>query len=706
MTGTNRPSRPLATALAAALVAGALLAVPAAAAAPWTAPRAERIIGGPSRPGIAAWGVAYNAFTHELVVGDYVSKQVRRYELDGTWIADFSNPLGYIPGVVSAVAVDPSDGATYVAVTGDGSNSRDVRKYDEDGNYLYGADLIGNITWLAVDDEGDLWTPGAFSGPGIHEYSFNDAAETATELRSIGTKGSDPGELNRLTGIETDGDGNVYVSDPGNGNVHVFGPDGDWRFDVGHKALFPGDIRGVVVNDANERLYVANSQVGRIEIFDLDGNHLDSFGALGSGDGQFLDGARQLAVTPDDHVWAADYASGRVQEFSADGTFLGQFPDPPQSPDPAGLASARGIAVDPVTGDVLIADNWNQRVQRFAPDGTLLQVFGERGSFPPAGMNYPRSVAVDPDTRNVWVGNYEGDPDVMVFTPGFAVVRHIVTPRFVNDIEIVDGEAFVLFRRITSAQGGIRVYDTTTGELLRTYNTRVGWLRGIAVDPGTGNIWVTSDSSKNVYILDSDGALRHTVTVDSRPWGATIVGDVVYVTDTRAHKVIAFDRTDFDRLGTFGAQGRKPGQIIGPSGIDHNAAGDLYVVEDDGARVQRFGWGSVPNPETVKPTIAWTTPPASLPLRIQGTASDGNKVMMVDVLVQDPATGRYWNARTTVWGTALIWNRAVVWGALGSPSWRFTLVPTVAGTTYTVKARAIDTFGNVSKALTGSFTRG
>ena len=37
---------------------------------------------------------------------------------------------------------------------------------------------------------------------------------------------------------------------------------------------------------------------------------------------------------------------------------------------------------------------------------------------------------------------------------------------------------------------------------------------------------------------------------------------------------------------------------------------------------------------------------------------------------------------------------------------RFTLVPTVAGRTYAVKARALDAFGNVSKVQTGSFSAG
>ena len=172
---------------------------------------------------------------------------------------------------MSAIAVDPRDGSTYVAVIGEASDSKDVRKYDADGRFLYEVDLIGNVTWLAVDDQGDVWAPGAFVGPGIHEYRFDDATQTATELRSVGTAGTGPGQLSRLTGIDVDADGNVYVCDVGNGTVHVFGPTGKWRFDIGSKALFPGDMRGVVVDDAARRLYVANSQVGTIEVFDLVG---------------------------------------------------------------------------------------------------------------------------------------------------------------------------------------------------------------------------------------------------------------------------------------------------------------------------------------------------------------------------------------------------------------------------------------------------
>jgi DNA-binding beta-propeller fold protein YncE len=682
------------------------VAASAGAATPWTPPHIERIVGGPSRPGVAAWGLAYNPVTGEMEVGDYVSDQVRRFSLSGDWIADFSNPTVSISGVVSALAVDARDGSTYVAALG-AAGSRDVRKYDAGGHFLYDADLPGNVAWLAVDDEGDVWVPGAFNGPGIQEYRFDDATKSATRLRSVGTVGSGPGELSRLTGIDVDAGGNVYVADVGNHVVHVFGPTGQWRRDIGSKVLFPGDLRGVVVDDAHRRVYVANSQVGTIEVFDLSGTHLSTIGALGHGDGAFLDGPRQLTVTPDGHVWGADYAARRVEEFTGGGTFLGSFPDPAQQPDPAGLAAARGVAVDRATGDIVVADNWNQRVQRFSSSGALQMVFGERGSFPPTGMNYPRSVAVDPATRNVWVANYEGHPDLMVYTPDFQQVRRIVTPRFMNDIEIVGGRAYVVIRHNGDADGSVLIYDSSTGARLGTCCTDpLSFLRGVAVDPQTGNLWLTSDTSNRVFVVTAAGRLIRTLTMPGRPWGATIVGDVVYVADTTAHEVVAFDRTTYAALGTFGTNGTLPGQMLSPSGIDHDANGNLYVVDQDGARVQRFGWSALPSPETAKPTIAMSSPPSTAPLRLRGTATDDSKVLQVEVQVQDPTTGRYWNARAATWTTSVTWNHAVVWGGLARPSWRFTLVPTFAGRTYLAKARALDIFGNVSRVQSGSFSAG
>lgn len=690
----------------AALVVTTLVSgpVPAGAAAPWQAPRIERIMGGPSRPGVAAWGLAYNPVSAELIVGDYISNQVRRFGLDGTWLGDFSNPKGSVGGVGSALAVDPRDGSTYLAVTGDGKSSKDVRKYDVNGTFLYDFDLPGSITWLTVDDDGFLWAPEAFGGTRIQQWRVSDASKSATSELSMGQGGTGPGKLGRLNGIDVDAEGNVYVVDAGNRTVHVFGPTGSWRFDMGGRTLFPGDMRGITVDDETQRVYVANSQAGTIEVFNTSGAHLSTFGSLGTGPGQFRDGARQLTLTPDGDLWAADYADRRVERFTAGGTFLTEFPQPPQLPDPAGFASARGVAVDPVTGDVLVADNWNQRVYRFAPDGTPLQTFGQRGSFLPDGMNYPRSIAVDPDTRNVWVANYEGNPDLVVYTPGFdQVVRVIHVPRFVNDMDIVGGLAYLLVRRT----GSVLVYDTSTGVLQRTCCTDLGYLRGIAVDAATGNLWLTSDAAAQVYVVSPAGSLLRTIPVDGRAWGVTIVDDVVYVADPKANEVIAFDRPTYARLGTFGTKGFLPGQFAGPSGIASDADGRLYVVEDDGARVDVFAPIPAPAPESVKPTItmAAVAPDTPAPLILTGGAADASGVLQVEVQVQDTVTGRYWDARTGTWGPYR-WNHAVVWGPSTDVTWRFTATTALSGRTYAVKARSYDAVGLISKATVRSITVG
>lgn len=691
---------------AAAVVATSVLAAgsPAASqtAGSWQPPHSERIISGSSRPGVGAWGVAYNPVSDEVVVSDYVSNQLRRYSRSGAHLGDFANPKGTTEGVPSAVAVDPSDGSVYLAITGTGRTSKNVRKYDRTGKFLYDFAVSRSATWLAVDLHGHLWVPEAFaSGGRILEYAVDDVTQTARTLRVIDNKGAGPGQTKLLTGVALDSAGFVYVADTGNGVVHRYRHDGTWVKDFGSKALFKGDMRGVVVDNTARRLYVANSHVGTIEVFDLDGNHLSTISGPGEGVGQFVDGARQLTVTPDGDIWAADYGSRRVLRFAATGAYKSQFPDPEQLADPAGVLGPRGVAVDPTTGDVLVADAWNQRVQRFAADGTPLRTHGRRGSSLPLGMNYPRSLAVDPATGNVWVANYEGAPHLVVYSPDFSrVVRRIVTPRFVNDIEFADGLVYLVVR----SPGSVMVLRASDGTLVRTCCDSLGLLRGIGVDRATGNMWVTSDTKPEMYVLNRDGVLLRTVAVDGRGWGVTISGDVVSVGDTVANAVLAFHRTSYARLGAFGSVGFAAGQLRGPSGIDTDASGRLYVAEERNARIQVFGWSPEPAAEAVPPTLAWTSEAnqAGTPLVVTGQAGDTSGVALVDVSVQDNATGLFFNGRTAVWGTPT-WTPAIAWGPRTSSQWRFTLVPSLPGGSYTVKARATDVHGNVSKPIVRTF---
>ena len=434
--------------------------------------------------------------------------------------------------------------------------SRDVRKYSAAGTFLYDFDVPLGVTWLAVRNDGVLVVPEAFGGT-VRLVTVNDATRTATAGPSFG-----PGGFDRVTSADVAADGTMYVANPTSGVVRVYAPDGRELRTIGSRAVFPGDMRGVVLDEARGRLYVADAQTGEIDVLGLDGTHIGQIAALGTGAGQFPDGARQLELLPDGSVLAADYGGRRVQRFSPDGRLLAVFPHPGQDAGRDGFVEPRGLALDPATGDVLVADPWAQRVQRFAPDGTLLAAHGVRGSFPPDGMNYPRSVAVDPASGDVWVPNYEGAPNLVVYDRGFHHLRTIATPRFVNDIEIVGGLAYLLVRR----PGEVRVHDVATSALVRTFPLPAEG-RGVAVDPATGELWVTSDFTPDLWVFGPTGDRRRTLRVDSRGWGVVMVGDVVFVADAAASRIMAFDRASGARLGVVGSAGNALGQLNGPSGL-------------------------------------------------------------------------------------------------------------------------------------------
>src|SRR5258708_10985673 len=70
-------------------------------------PNFIRSIGGKGRAGIYAWGIQYNPVTGEMIVGDYLNYELRRFDANG-------NQLGYFfrsnnTGQPYSVAVDKTD---------------------------------------------------------------------------------------------------------------------------------------------------------------------------------------------------------------------------------------------------------------------------------------------------------------------------------------------------------------------------------------------------------------------------------------------------------------------------------------------------------------------------------------------------------------------------------------------------------------------
>ena len=112
-------------------------------------------------------------------------------------------------------------------------------------------------------------------------------------------------------------------------------------------------------------------------------------------------GASDIAFAPGGHVFVSDgYCNGRVVEYDAAGAEvrawgrLGREPGPAvyTRRAPGKLNIAHGIA-RAANGDLLVADRWNGRIQRFRPDGTLVSAWTYGGelyavAFDPQGRLY------------------------------------------------------------------------------------------------------------------------------------------------------------------------------------------------------------------------------------------------------------------------------------------------------------------------------
>ena len=224
------------------------------------------------------------------------------------------------------------------------------------------------------------------------------------------------------------------------------------------------------------------------------------------------------------------------------------------------LGQPRDVAVDPATGDVWVADSWNQRFCRYASDGTHEGCWGGRGNLPPYGIKYPRGIAFDPVNRRVWVANNAGgtiyvydDQANFLFQVGNEDNRRNSVPgMFEKPFAIGFGNGYAYVTDVGSTYEGntvkVKILDATTGAEVGVIPARNS--KSVAVDSATGLVYV-ADAGANqqkIYVYGPTGgtALRSfggKGTANGKftgLWGVTVANGVVYATDEAQSRVQAF----------------------------------------------------------------------------------------------------------------------------------------------------------------------
>ena len=148
------------------------------------------------------------------------------------------------------------------------------------------------------------------------------------------------------------------------------------------------------------------------------------------------------------------------------------------------------------------------------------------------------------------------------------------------------------------------VTDSATGALIRfdlddhrmdVFGTR-GAMRlrtplglGVGAD---GTIYVADVGLRKVLAFDTDGKIVAVYGKEGEllnPTDAAVSpdGSRLYVTDSRAHKIVVFDIAG-EKLSSFGGPGQGDGDFSFPTSLVFDAEGNLYVVDQINCRIQVF----------------------------------------------------------------------------------------------------------------------
>lgn len=174
-------------------------------------------------------------------------------------------------------------------------------------------------------------------------------------------------------GVAVDSDGTLYVSDSVLQRIFVFDERGTFLREIGSSNLLRRPA-GIALD--NGRLYVADTHAHSVSVFaKTDGRLLFSFGTQGTGIGNF-NYPTNLCIASDRRIYVTDSMNFRVQVFDSDGNYVSHFG---RHGDGTGdFSKPKGIAVDS-DGNIYVVDAHFDAVQIFDQQGKVLLVFGSSG---------------------------------------------------------------------------------------------------------------------------------------------------------------------------------------------------------------------------------------------------------------------------------------------------------------------------------------
>ena len=525
--------------------------------------------------------------------------------LDGSgnlYIADTSNNrIRKVDssGNISTVAGGGSSLGDGGAATAARLNGPQGVALDGSGN-LYIADTL-NQRIRKVDSSGNIST---VAGTGTAGFSGDGAAATAAQL-------SNP------QGVAVDGSGNLYIGDRDNqrirkvdsaGNISTVAGTGTRGFSGDGAAATAARLSwpsGVAV-DGSGNLYITDRLNHRIRKVDSAGN-ISTVAGTGrqgfSGDGAAATAAQlsnpeDVTLDGSGNLYIADFWNQRIRKVDSAGnisTVAGGAVGDGGAAVAARLIYPRDVAPDG-SGNLYIADNSNHRIRKVDSSGNITTVAGNgtsgfSGDGAAAGaarLNYPSGVALD------------GSGNLYIADQWNSRIRKIATvPGFSAGI-LSSGV-------ITTVAGG----GSSLGDGAAATAARLNHPRGVALD-GSGNLYIADSSNHRIRKVDTAGNITTvagtgtsgssgdggaaTAAQLSSPQGVALDGSGnLYIADRSNHRIRKVNSsgiiTTVAGTGTAGFSGdgaaATAAQLSSPSGVALDGSGNLYIADHLNGRIRK-----------------------------------------------------------------------------------------------------------------------
>jgi DNA-binding beta-propeller fold protein YncE len=264
-------------------------------------------------------------------------------------------------------------------------------------------------------------------------------------------------------------------------------------------------------------------------------------GGRGAGRGE-LDSPTGIAVDASGNILVSDTNNRRIEKFSPTGTFLSAIGT--KGSDHGQLGEPNGLAIDRA-GNIYVAEvGSNHRVQKLAPDGTFIAEW--KG--PDLGFYGPRRIAIGPDD-SVYVVD-QGHTRIVKFSP--------------------DGQVLAVWGSKGTGDGQ---FDDPTS---------------VAVDPATNKVYVADPINRRIQVFDSNGKFltKWVVPEWGRPAGFEDLAidskmGRLYASSANLNAILIFDLNG-TRMGNL--MPKPPDQLEGPSALVLTQR-KLYVLNMFGSRV-------------------------------------------------------------------------------------------------------------------------